>query len=76
MEIPKFNFKSLISKKKEFNVNEYFDKVDKLTYQIDSYFIKDPIKLFDSIEELEYLINLDSIDMDISILNMLEKEDT
>jgi hypothetical protein len=60
-------------KKKEFDVKEYLDHRSKMTYQVDSYFINEPIPLLDAAERFDNSNDFIIIDLDDSLLSIIEK---
>lgn len=59
-------------KKKEFDVKVYLDQRSKMTSQVDSYFVEEPIKLLAAAEAFDLANDFKIIELEDSLINILD----
>lgn len=59
-------------KKEEFDVKKFLDQRSRMTYQVDSYFINEPIPLVDSALEFDFLCDFNAVELEDSLINIVK----
>ena len=73
MNFATLNRAKAASKKKEFDVKEYLDQRSKLSYQVDLFFVNEPIALLDSAEAFDSVNDFKVIELETSLSEIVKQ---